>query len=200
MMRCKKSRRAVQSINTADKCLKFFEDKIYQTHECPNIITRSQWGARQVASVNYLIVPIPYVVIHHTAGHTCNRTSRCAEVVAGIQAQHIDSNNWGDIGYSFLIGGDGNVYEGKGWTREGAHVIGYNKKSIGIAFIGSFEDNNANQTMLDVAHKLIICGKAQGILRPTVRVVGARQLIATVSPGFALYNQIQAWPEWVSTP
>jgi len=40
---------------------------------------------------------------------------------------------------SFLIGGDGNVYEGCGWTREGAHTYGYNKKSVGIAFIGNFE-------------------------------------------------------------
>lgn len=53
--------------------------------------------------------------------------------------------------------------------------------------------------MLDAAHQLIICGKAQGILRSDVQVIGARQVIATASPGFALYNQIQAWPEWTST-
>jgi hypothetical protein len=29
-----------------------------------------------------------------------------------------------DIGYSFLIGGDGNVYEGRGWDRVGSHTIG----------------------------------------------------------------------------
>jgi hypothetical protein len=31
-----------------------------------------------------------------------------------------------DIGYSFLIGGDGNVYEGRGWDRLGAHTEGFN--------------------------------------------------------------------------
>lgn len=40
--------------------------------------------------------------------------------------------------YSFIIGGDGNIYEGAGWHKEGAHTYGYNKKSIGIAFIGDF--------------------------------------------------------------
>ena len=38
---------------------------------------------------------------------------------------------WADIGYSFLVGEDGNVYEGRGWSLAGAHCIGYNSKSIG---------------------------------------------------------------------
>lgn len=39
---------------------------------------------------------------------------------------------------SFLIGGDGNVYEGAGWHRQGAHTLGYNKISLGIGFIGDY--------------------------------------------------------------
>jgi N-acetylmuramoyl-L-alanine amidase len=38
---------------------------------------------------------------------------------------------WDDIGYNFLVGEDGNIYEGRGWTQTGAHCIGYNSKSIG---------------------------------------------------------------------
>lgn len=54
--------------------------------------------------------------------------------------------------------------------------------------------------MLNAAHKLILCGKTQGILREDVRVIGGKQAIATESPGVKLYKQIQSWPEWVSTP
>ncbi|PBC27443.1 Peptidoglycan-recognition protein SA [Apis cerana cerana] len=54
--------------------------------------------------------------------------------------------------------------------------------------------------MLNAAHKLILCGKSQGILREDVRVIGGKQVTATESPGFELYKQIQSWPEWVSTP
>lgn len=43
---------------------------------------------------------------------------------------------------SFLIGNDGNVYEGAGWNKVGAHTLGYNRKSIGIAFIGDFSGKN----------------------------------------------------------
>ena len=42
------------------------------------------------------------------------------------------SKGWSDIGYSFLIGGDGRVYEGRGWGRVGAHTYGYNSRAYGI--------------------------------------------------------------------
>jgi hypothetical protein len=37
-----------------------------------------------------------------------------------------------------LVGGDGNVYEGRGWHKVGAHTYGFNKRSVGIALIGEF--------------------------------------------------------------
>lgn len=37
-----------------------------------------------------------------------------------------------------MIGGDGNVYEGAGFHKVGAHTRGYNSRSIGIAMIGNF--------------------------------------------------------------
>lgn len=39
---------------------------------------------------------------------------------------------------SFAVGGDGKVYEGRGWSREGAHAPKYNRKSIGICTIGDW--------------------------------------------------------------
>lgn len=40
---------------------------------------------------------------------------------------------------SFAIGGDGKVYEGRGFDRVGAHAPSYNNKSIGIVLIGNWE-------------------------------------------------------------
>ena len=48
------------------------------------------------------------------------------------------SVGWSDIGYSFLVGGDGNVYEGRGWGREGAHTFGYNSVSYAASFMGDY--------------------------------------------------------------
>jgi hypothetical protein len=38
--------------------------------------------------------------------------------------------DWGDIGYNFLVGEDGNVYEGRGWTQVGAQTLNYNSNQL----------------------------------------------------------------------
>ena len=43
---------------------------------------------------------------------------------------------------SFLIGCDGNIYEGRGWNALGAHTNGYNSVGYGNCFIGKFSDTN----------------------------------------------------------
>ena len=45
---------------------------------------------------------------------------------------------WWDIGYSFLIGEDGNVYEGRGWDVVGAHTKGYNDVGLAFSILGNF--------------------------------------------------------------
>ncbi|XP_057332776.1 peptidoglycan-recognition protein 2-like [Microplitis mediator] len=167
---------------------------------CPSIISRLQWQAREVKSLNYIINPLAYVVVHHTATPKCETIDSCSNRVRSIQDYHMDELFWGDVGFSFFIGGDGNVYEGVGWNKEGAHTYGWNKKSIGIAFIGSYQTQKASEKMLQAAVKLISCGKHEGMLRPNVKVIGANQVTSTVSPGAKLFEQIKNWPEWTSNP
>lgn len=66
----------------------------------------------------------------------------------------MDSNGWSDIGYSFLIGGDGNIYEGRGWNVLGAHTQGYNSVGYGVCFIGSFTDVLPEQVSVDIFFEL----------------------------------------------
>jgi peptidoglycan recognition protein len=83
-------------------------------------------------------VPVPYVVIHHGVSNGCYDQASCSAIVRSYQNHHMDTNGWPDIGYNFLVGEDGNVYKGRGWTRAGAHAPGYNYNSIGVCFIGTF--------------------------------------------------------------
>jgi peptidoglycan recognition protein len=50
----------------------------------------------------------------------------------------MDVNEWGDISFSFYVGGDGNVYEGRGWFNQGLKSPSYDVQSINICFIGTF--------------------------------------------------------------
>lgn len=65
---------------------------------------------------------------------------------------------WNDIGYNFLVGEDGRVYEGRGWNIWGSHASIYNSMSHGIAVIGNFMDVEAAEGALDTVKNLIQCG------------------------------------------
>jgi N-acetylmuramoyl-L-alanine amidase len=51
----------------------------------------------------------------------------------------LSSAGYNDIAFNFLIGDDGNVYEGRGWEVTGQHTPSFNEKSLGFAFIGNFD-------------------------------------------------------------
>lgn len=109
----------------------------------------------------------------------------------------MDSMRWDDIAYNFLVGGDGAAYEGRGWETEGAHTKGFNKRSICIAFIGTFITVLPPERQSQVALKLIEEGLRLGKLDPNYKLYGHRQLMGTESPGLALYEEIKAnWPHW----
>lgn len=167
---------------------------------CPKIIKRSQWGAAKSTNVTYQIKPVQHVVIHHSATQSCNELAACKEIVESIQGNHQKSNKWSDIGYNFLIGNGGNVFEGIGWHRVGAHTRGYNIKSIGIAFIGDYSKELPSAKALRSAKTLLKCGVNLGELDSEYLLYGAKQLTATASPGKALFNNIKDWDNFDPSP
>jgi len=108
--------------------------------ECLRIVSRKEWKARKPLDFQILpVTPTPYVVIHHGGlrSYCCDKEA-CSAIVRSYQNFHMDDRGWSDIGYNFVIGEDGNVYEGRGWNYVGAHAPGYNTQSIGICIIGDF--------------------------------------------------------------
>jgi hypothetical protein len=97
--------------------------------------SRSQWGARRGRCTGRDGRRYRFA-IHHTVSP---QTGNVAAMVRGFQRYHMDSNGWCDIGYHFLIGGDGTIYEGRPLEQLGAHVGGHNSGNIGIAFVGCFD-------------------------------------------------------------
>lgn len=95
-----------------------------------------------------------------------------------------------------MIGNDGNIYEGVGWHKIGAHTYGYNSKSIGIAFLGNFQDESPSVKALENAKKFLECGKRIGELSSNYSLIGGKQVISSVSPGYELFKEIQDWPHF----
>ena len=148
------------------------------------IVSRAEWGAAPPKSVNRLHPDrVSKLVLHHTTG-----TYNGPATVRAIQRFHQETRNWADIGYNFLIGSDGKVYEGRGWDRTGAHARGHNSNSIGIAYIG-----DGRLPVPKAAKKAILALRKEAVERlPIEEVVGHRDVGSTVCPGDELYK----W--WVS--
>ncbi|XP_049621732.1 peptidoglycan recognition protein 3 [Suncus etruscus] len=163
--------------------------------DCPNIITRSTWEARETYCPK-MSLPAKYVIIIHTVGPPCNVSIDCQFYVRDLQSYLMDSQNSCDIKYNFLVGEDGGVYEGVGWSIRGAHSNGYNDIALGIAFMGNFMERPPNAAALEAAQTLIQCAVVKGYLIPNYLLVGHRDVIDTLSPGKELYNIIKSWPHY----
>lgn len=163
---------------------------------CPGveIVSRKGWGARAPKSRVAMKNPrAQYVFIHHTTGSQCKDKAGCSRLIRGHQNYHMDKNGWADIGYSFLVGGDGRVYEGRGWGQVGAHTRGYNNNGIAISFVGDFMKSTPNKGMLNAAKNLIACGVKMGKINARYSLHGHRDANCTACPGDRLYDIIKKW-------
>ncbi|KAK0073798.1 hypothetical protein PV326_013052 [Microctonus aethiopoides] len=165
-------------------------------------IQRVEWGAQppEEPPKKLTITPAPYVIISHTASESCNNQAECIQRVRLAQTMHIEGNHWSDIGYNFLVGGDGLIYVGRGWDNEGAHAFGFNIKSIGICLIGTFNKIVPPTRQLDTLAKLIAIGVKNKKIQTDYKLLGHRQVSETLSPGNVLYSIIQQWDHWSPKP
>lgn len=160
------------------------------------IISKSQWGGRAATGKTTLANSLSYVVIHHTAGNYCSTRSACETQLRNIQSYHMDSLGWADIGYNFLIGGDGNVYEGRGWNAVGAHATNWNSKSIGISFLGNYNNDKMTSAQITAAKGLIADAVSRGQIISGYTLYGHRQVGSTECPGTNVWNEIRTWSNW----
>jgi hypothetical protein len=127
----------------------------------PSIIPRSGWGANEGIRFDVLgdewwtkaYFPLQKLTVHHTAG--ANNDPNPAATVRAIYHYHAVTQDWGDIGYNYLIDSAGRIYEGRhsrdywngamptsdegtGLIVESGHAYRHNPGNMGIALLGNF--------------------------------------------------------------
>ncbi|XP_036340903.1 peptidoglycan-recognition protein LB-like [Rhagoletis pomonella] len=156
------------------------------------LITRAEWAARAPNKVVHFSGPAPYVILHHSyQPGVCRTEDACKAAMRSMQNFHMDKQGWADIGYSFAVGGDGNVYEGRGYEVVGAHAPNYNSRSIGLLLIGNFMEEQPPAPMQQVAQDFIKYSVEAGHLREDYILHGHRQVRNTLCPGDALYAAVK---------
>ena len=85
----------------------------------PGVIPRSAWGADETIRFDsrgevrwgQAYFPLQKMVVHHTAGS--NNDPNPAATMRAVYHYHAVTQDWGDIGYNYLIDRWGRVYEGR---------------------------------------------------------------------------------------
>ncbi|MYW43282.1 N-acetylmuramoyl-L-alanine amidase [Streptomyces sp. SID161] len=110
----------------------------------PRIVTRRGWGADESLRERGFVYTkkIKAAFVHHTATGNKYTCAQAPSVIRGIYRYHVKSMGWRDVGYNFLVDKCGNIYEGRagGVAKAvlGAHTLGFNTNSMGIAVIGTY--------------------------------------------------------------
>ncbi|WP_225804571.1 peptidoglycan recognition protein [Streptomyces sp. NK15101] len=110
----------------------------------PKIITRKGWGAdERIREKGFIYTKtIKAAFVHHSATGNNYTCKQAPSVLRSIYRYHVKSSGWRDFGYNFAVDKCGNIYEGRagGVAKPvmGAHTLGFNTNSMGIAVLGTF--------------------------------------------------------------
>ncbi|NKI45345.1 peptidoglycan recognition protein family protein [Streptomyces physcomitrii] len=126
----------------------------------PEIVTRRGWGADEsIREAEFLYTDtVKAAFVHHSASGNNYSCADAPAMIRSIYRYHVESEGWRDIGYNFLVDKCGKVYEGRagGVAKPvmGAHTLGFNENSTGVAVLGTFTDTEPPAPAVEALKKL----------------------------------------------
>ncbi len=154
------------------------------------LVPRSRWTSKAPGKNNQPIGRVTRITIHHTAEHGAVATLPDIEVVRRIENYHRNGRKWCAIGYHFLVGKDGHVYEGRPANLQGAHVLSENENNIGISVMGDFDKKLPSPRQLAALQSFLEDSRDRFKVGRN-KVYGHRDLNRSVCPGDALYGWLR---------
>jgi N-acetylmuramoyl-L-alanine amidase len=167
----------------------------------PSIVTRAEWGADESIRDSHIVgwAPFRKIVVHHTASP--NFVKDPAATVRYGYKLHVVDRGFTDIGYNFLIGPDGEIFEGRrarkygkgelhngedgaGNAIIGGHTKGRNAGTCGIALIGNFMKTSPSSAAIESLIHLA-AWEAQ---RHKIDPLGSDEFIATDATKLTFFN------------
>ena len=117
---------------------------------------------------------IKYIVIH------CSATKLSQNfTLEKLRECHVAGNGWDDIGYHYYVTQEGQLHTCRPEEQIGAHVLGFNNKSIGVCYEGGIlEDGKHADTrtaeQIMALHRLLVDLKRK---YPGAEILGHRDLL-----------------------
>ncbi|MFI2380389.1 peptidoglycan recognition protein [Streptomyces sp. NPDC018964] len=126
----------------------------------PAIVTRRGWGADESLREKRFVYTgkVKAAFVHHTASGNNYTCAQAPSLVRGFYRYHVRSLGWRDVGYNFLVDKCGRIYEGRagGVAKpvKGAHTMGFNAGTTGIAVIGSYGSEKPSSSAVKAVARL----------------------------------------------
>ncbi|MEU7469278.1 peptidoglycan recognition protein [Streptomyces sp. NPDC044984] len=126
----------------------------------PAIVTRRGWGADESLRKKRFVYTgkVKAAFVHHTASGNNYECAQAPSLVRGFYRYHVRSLGWRDVGYNFLVDRCGRIYEGRagGVAKpvKGAHTMGFNTDTMGIAVIGSYGSRKPSSSAVKAVARL----------------------------------------------
>ncbi|HAT4186711.1 TPA: SH3 domain-containing protein [Clostridium perfringens] len=162
------------SENIKNPSIKTFNEKLAGLK---NYKSRKMWNAKPFNGDPEVVELKDYntIAIHHS-GRTLY------EKIDNFQKYFQEERKYADIGYHFVISGDGSIYEGRKINNKGAHIEQNNTGKIGIVLLGNFHDGEGFiGDIEDIGNYL----KGEGHTNPTDAQIGSlKELIKVIESEF----------------
>jgi hypothetical protein len=169
----------------------------------PAYVNRAGWGGppAQQPGCTPAYTNVTHLVVHHQAGAA---NPPYSATVQAIWQLHVNTNGWCDIGYNWLIAPDGTVFEGRAGGNNviGAHFSGNNSNTMGVCFLGNFQNDQPTAAALASLEKLLAWKCCDSNIEPTGtslhagsglmlnHICGHRDGGSTLCPGDNLYAKL----------
>ncbi|CAH1112615.1 unnamed protein product [Psylliodes chrysocephalus] len=163
-------------------------------HAKMKVFYKQDWGGVVVNRTrlsSYVHLPVPFIIIKHTGGAFCQTESECKQLTKELQSKHL-ALNYSDIAYNFLVGGDGNLYIGRGYEYPNE----YSRYSYDIVVHGNFLYDQFYDFMENVTQTIIKAGRFVNVIDQYYVVLCENQTERVDSPGRNIYEKVKLWEHY----
>lgn len=124
--------------------------------------------------------------VHHTA------SPRATTTYETIRREHVDVQGWADVGYHYLILGDGSLKVCRPAHLQGAGALGHNRGVLHVAMAGNFEIEAPTQQQIHTLQQLlaVLCKRHN---LPETAIIGHCDVYRTI------VKFVRVRGRWVST-
>ncbi|KAL7734042.1 hypothetical protein ACLKA6_011727 [Drosophila palustris] len=130
------------------------------------------------------------VYVTHTASEECSEN--CAQLLHTLQNEHL-----GELPYNFLMAGDCEAYEARGWRYVSSYGRLPQESSLVLAFVGDFSVRLPSSCQLEMAEALLRESQRRKKLQPGYQLYALRNVSRGERDADALQHQLRHWPAYV---